>query len=221
MENGFGDGDLIEDGRPSPALRARASVVAAGYVDNFATVGGDARAVTAMRDQVTRLPVHSIGEASSISVFTGLEINGDLGAVRAKPSSILRHRQAIFGGSAARGCVASHARSFAGAHHVGHDLQKRDPIHPVLGLRLQIFEGPYGDTPVELHQVRALVRGQHATSLDVAHEYSSGYACFGFGRFSDRYRRMYSAAGSAPGGRDWEAGGEVEVSMHVSGVCTG
>ena len=101
VHNGFGDGDLIEDGRPSPVLRDRTSVAAAGYVDNFAIVGGDAEVVTAKRDAVTRtleawgLPVHSIDVASSVSVFTGLEINGDLGTVRVKPSSVMRLRQAL------------------------------------------------------------------------------------------------------------------------------
>eukprot|EP00959_Pyramimonas_sp_CCMP1952_P363391 7609815-Pyramimonas_sp.AAC.1 len=42
VHNGFGDGDLVEDGRPSLALPARGSAAAAGYADNFAIVGGGA-----------------------------------------------------------------------------------------------------------------------------------------------------------------------------------
>ncbi|CAK0887559.1 unnamed protein product, partial [Prorocentrum cordatum] len=77
------------------------SVAAAGYVDNFAIVGGDPVAVTSERDEVTRaleawgLPVHSLDTASAVSVFTGLEINGELGAVRVKPASVVRLRQAL------------------------------------------------------------------------------------------------------------------------------
>ncbi|CAK0862397.1 unnamed protein product, partial [Prorocentrum cordatum] len=98
---GFGDGVLIEVGRPSPALSSKDGVAAAGYVDNFAIVGGGPVAVTSKRDEVTRaleawgLPVHSLDAASAVSAFTGLEINGEPGAVRVKPRSAMRLRQAL------------------------------------------------------------------------------------------------------------------------------
>ncbi|CAK0863353.1 unnamed protein product, partial [Prorocentrum cordatum] len=86
VRSGFGDGGLVEDGRPSPALLARGSAAAAGNAGNLAIVGGDAETVAARRGEVTRmlevweLLVRSIRVASSVSAFTGLEINGGLGA---------------------------------------------------------------------------------------------------------------------------------------------
>ncbi|CAK0812140.1 unnamed protein product, partial [Prorocentrum cordatum] len=101
VQNGFSDECPIEDGRPSPALLSRSCAAAAGYVDNFAVAGGDAATVAEKRDMITRtledwgLPVHAIDEASSVPMFTGLEINGHMGTARAKPTSILRLRRAI------------------------------------------------------------------------------------------------------------------------------
>eukprot|EP00959_Pyramimonas_sp_CCMP1952_P233726 4884425-Pyramimonas_sp.AAC.1 len=70
VDNGFGDGNWIEYGRPGPVLQTPSCVAAAGYVDNFAVVGCDVATVAAKMDQITRtlecwgLHVHSIDQAS-------------------------------------------------------------------------------------------------------------------------------------------------------------
>ena len=100
---GVGAESLPVDGAAVPPLRADADVVAAGYVDNFATASLDpdvaAAACQAVRDVLEARGIHvgNFAPAAQRVAFTGLDILGDRGAARCKSDRVCRVRLCLLG----------------------------------------------------------------------------------------------------------------------------
>ncbi|CAK0817786.1 unnamed protein product, partial [Prorocentrum cordatum] len=214
VQNGFGDGDLIEDGRPNPALRSRGCVAAAGHVDNFAVAGGGAAVAAARRGPVTRAlgsrvpPVRSIDEASSVSISTGLKVNGDLGPARVKPSSATRLRQAILAVSR-RGAASPRMLEVLLGHIAGPMLCTREALSILSSVyAFRSLQGPgarplWAQVRVELRCVVSTLPfwTSHMNIPWGTRVSASDASPVGIGG-------VHSSARWAPRGRDGEAGGE-------------
>ncbi|CAK0792259.1 unnamed protein product, partial [Prorocentrum cordatum] len=91
------------DGSAPRPLRDHGDIIAAGYVDNFATVSLSPEVATAscqaIRDVLVArgLPVEEFAPAAQRVTFTGLDILGDVGVIRCKVDRLSRLRQALLG----------------------------------------------------------------------------------------------------------------------------
>ncbi|CAK0892339.1 unnamed protein product, partial [Prorocentrum cordatum] len=102
-DSGIDDDAMLVDGSAPRPLRDHGDIIAAGYVDNFATVSLSPDVATAscqaIRDVLVArgLPVEEFAPAAQRVTFTGLDILGDVGVVRCKVDRLSRLRQALLG----------------------------------------------------------------------------------------------------------------------------
>ncbi|CAK0804545.1 unnamed protein product, partial [Prorocentrum cordatum] len=102
-DSGIDDDAMLVDGSAPRPLRDHGDIIAAGYVDNFATVSLSPEVATAscqaIRDVLVArgLPVEEFAPAAQRVTFTGLDILGDVGVIRCKVDRLSRLRQALLG----------------------------------------------------------------------------------------------------------------------------
>ena len=152
-EEGFSPYQRVEDGAVAPALLVPSAMLAAGYVDNFAIVGGQADSVTAARDRVKvnlerkGLPIHDMGDATHVSIFTGLEFDGKRGTLRARGDRLRRLDQALRAAER-RGRMSGPAMSALLGHCTWAMLCRRETLSFLSAM--YAFQRRAGDTPIQL-----------------------------------------------------------------------
>lgn len=101
QKSGFNSSSIISDKGYPVTLRKVDDTAAAGYVDNFAVIGHNAKEVQARSNVIAKtlrswgLTVHEEVEASLDCDFVGLHMDGKRQTFSIKPSRLLRLRAAI------------------------------------------------------------------------------------------------------------------------------